>query len=40
MKPKNLFVEPDARVLFDRPRSGATGRRRKILKVDGLLCGL
>jgi hypothetical protein len=40
MKPSNLYVEPDARVLSDRPRSGAAGRRRKILKVEGLLCGL
>ncbi len=40
MKPKNLFVNPDARTLSDRPRSGATGRRRKILKVEGLLCSL
>jgi len=40
MKPKNLFVNPDARVLSDRPRSGVSGRRRKTIKVEGLLCGL
>lgn len=40
MKPDNLFVNPDARILSDRSRSGVTGWRRKILKVEGLLCSL
>jgi len=40
MKPRNLFVKPEARILSDRPHGPAKQRRRKILDVKGMLCGL
>ena len=40
MKPKNLLVNPAATILSDRPHGPSTGRRRKILDVKGMLCGL
>lgn len=40
MKPKNLFVNPAARIVSDRAHGPAKRNRRKILDVQGMLCGL